>query len=207
MINWVHPPAWLKNSFPQMVWEIPTSEKEIYLTFDDGPTPWVTPRVLALLLEYKAKATFFCQGSKIEQYPDLFEDVKAAGHTIGNHGYRHLSGFSTSLEKYTDNAKRGEEYSKSKLFRPPYGRITPWQMNRLKKDYRLVMWNIMSMDFNRKLSAEKCLRNVTANIKPGSIVVFHDSEQARENVLQVLPLLLSWLDKNGYRTKTLEGIL
>ncbi len=204
-MNWAHTPTWLKRAFPQLVWEIPTLEKEIYLTFDDGPTPGITSRVLAFLWEHRAKATFFCLGSKIEQYPGLFEEIKAAGHTIGNHGYRHLSGFTTSLKTYLDNARRGEKISGSTLLRPPYGRITPWQITRLKKDYRFILWSIMSMDFSRKLTAEQCFNNVIKNIKPGAIIVFHDTEQAQKNMLQVLPELLQWMDRNGYRAKALEG--
>ena len=203
-MNWVHTPAWLRKAFPQLVWEIPTLEKEVYLTFDDGPTPEVTSQVLAFLWEYRAKATFFCQGSKIEQNQGLVDDLKAAGHTIGNHGYRHVSGFTTSLKEYLDNARKGAEISGSRMFRPPYGRITPWQIDRLKRNYPLVMWSIMSMDFNPNVSPAQCFHNVIKNMKPGAIIVFHDSEKARKNVLQVLPELLQWMERNGYKAKPLE---
>ena len=206
MMNWVHTPTLLRKTFPQMVWEIPTAEKQIYITFDDGPTPEVTPQVLAFLLKYNAKATFFCLGSKIEQNPYLLDEIKAAGHTIGNHGFHHLSGFSTSLAMYLQNVRQGEQLSGSKLYRPPYGRITPRQMNHLKKDYMLVMWSIMSMDFDTNTSPTQCLHNITNNIKPGAIILLHDSEKAQRNVLQVLPELLMWMDRNGYRAKALEEI-
>lgn len=204
MINPVHTPVWLRRLFPQMVWDVPVTGKNIYLTFDDGPTPEVTPQVLAILSEYRAQATFFCLGTKIETHPALFESIKAAGHTIGNHGYQHISGFSTSLHAYLDNARRGEQCSGSKLFRPPYGRLTPRQISWLKKDYRLIQWSIMSMDFDAALTPARCLHNVLKNIKPGAIIVFHDSEKAQKNVLQVLPELLQWMEKNGYKSYALK---
>jgi len=204
MINWVHTPAWLKWIFPQLVWTIPTLEKKIYLTFDDGPTPEITSLVLALLLQHKAKATFFCLGSRIELFPETIEEIKLAGHVIGNHGYQHRSGFFTPIKKYVENARKGAEISGSKLFRPPYGRITPWQIRKLKKDYRLILWTIMSMDFKQHLSAEQCLNNVVKHIEPGAIIVFHDNEKAKEKILQVPPALLKWLDINGYETKGLD---
>ena len=204
MINWVHTSAWLKWIFPQLVWAIPTLEKKIYLTFDDGPTPEITSLVLALLLQHKAKATFFCLGSRIELFPETIEEIKLAGHVIGNHGYQHRSGFFTPIKKYVENARKGAEISGSKLFRPPYGHITPWQIRKLKKDYRLILWTIMSMDFKQHLSAEQCLNNVLKHIKPGAIIVFHDTEKAKEKILQVLPALLKWLDINGYQTEGLD---
>lgn len=204
MINWVHTPICLQKMFPQMVWQVPTSEKEIFLTFDDGPTPGVTPQVLALLLEYKAKATFFCLGSRIEQYPELFREIKASGHAIGNHGYNHLSGFSTSHKSYVQNVMKGEELSGSQLFRPPYGRIMPWTANRLKKHCRLIMWTTMSMDFNANISPEQCFQNVIRRIAPGTILVFHDTEKAGKNLLPVLPKLLQWCKENDFKTSALS---
>jgi peptidoglycan/xylan/chitin deacetylase (PgdA/CDA1 family) len=203
-MRWVNTPAWLKSVFQQLVWEIPTLNKDIYLTFDDGPTPGITPQVLALLFEHNAKATFFCLGSNIELYPELLEEIKAAGHAIGNHGYNHLSGFSTSLNKYIKNVEKGAELSGSRLFRPPYGRITPWQVRKLRKQHAIIMWSIMSMDFDARLTPEQCLQNVIKNIKPGAIIIFHDSDKAKKNLLELLPKLLNWLQKNGYETKVLD---
>lgn len=204
MLNWVHTPAWMRKTFSRLVWEIPATEKDIYLTFDDGPTPEITAQVLALLLTYNARATFFCLGAKVEQYPQLYEQIKAAGHTIGNHGYHHLSGFSTSLKPYIENVKRGEEVSGSKLFRPPYGRITPWQIKKLRGSYKIIMWSIMSMDFDQHTTPEQCYNNVIKHIKPGSIIVFHDIEKAKTNVLQALPQLLEWMNAHGYKAKALD---
>jgi len=206
-MKWVSIPSWLKRIFPLLVWEIPASEKDVYLTFDDGPTPGITSRVLALLSEHHVKATFFCLGSNIERYPALFKEIKDAGHTIGNHGYHHLSGFSVSNKRYYKNVKLGAEVSGSKLFRPPYGRIMPRQVNKIKKEYRIIMWSIMSMDFDRKLSAGECLNNVISNLTPGSIIVMHDTEKAGVNLLVFLPALLTWLEEQGYRASALYTVI
>ena len=198
-MSWILTPSWIKKTFPQLVWELTTVEKNIYLTFDDGPTPETTPQVLAFLNQYKAKATFFCLGSETEKYPNLLELIKSEGHTIGNHGYRHLNGFFSSTKKYIKNARDGALITESKLFRPPYGKITPLQMHLLKKEFRIIMWSIMSMDFNTKIKAEQCLRNVIDNIFPGAIIVFHDTEKAAKNLLTVLPLFLNYLTDKEYK--------
>lgn len=197
----------MRKTFSQLVWEIPATEKDIYLTFDDGPTPEITSQVLALLFQYKAKATFFCLGAKIEQYPHLFQQIKAAGHVVGNHGYEHRSGFSTSQKKYVENARHGEEISGGLLFRPPYGRITPWQSRELRDHYKIIMWSIMSMDFDAHTTPEQCFLNCIQHIKPGSIIVFHDMEKAKNNVLTVLPRLLEWMNAQGYIAKALDDEL
>jgi peptidoglycan-N-acetylglucosamine deacetylase len=204
-MSWVCTPYGLKKLFPQLIWEMPDIEKTVYLTFDDGPTPGVTPRVLDFLLQYQVQATFFCLGSRAEQCPSLPELIRAGGHTVGNHGYLHLSGFTTASETYYENARRGAIITNSNLFRPPYGRIAPWQISALKKYYRIVMWTIMSMDFSYKTTVFQCLKNVKENIHPGAIIVFHDSVQAGENLLQVLPDLLNWLKDNGYQAKAIPN--
>jgi peptidoglycan-N-acetylglucosamine deacetylase len=201
---WVSIPIWLRRILPQLVWDIPVSDKKVYLTFDDGPTPEVTPRVLAFLREYNALATFFCLGSEAEKYSFLVEQIRADGHEVGNHGYLHLSGFSTSTKRYVANALKGGEITKSHLFRPPYGRITPWQIYQLKGRYRIVNWSIMSGDFSAGISADQCLKGVIENVAPGSILVFHDTLQAGEKLLVVLPALLQWLTENGYKMETLK---
>lgn len=205
-MSWVCTPYWLKKIFPQLIWEIPGTEKTVYLTFDDGPTPGVTPRVLDYLFQYQAQATFFCLGSNMEQYPLLSGQIRSNGHTIGNHGYRHLSGFTTTARTYYENFLKGALTTNSKLFRPPYGRITPWQIHALKKHCQIVMWSIMSMDFSSNTTAMQCLTNVKNNIYPGAIIVFHDTVQAGETLLQVLPLLLTWLNHHGYKTKAIHPL-
>lgn len=195
---WVKVPTIAKRLMNGVVWDLPAEGQTIYLTFDDGPEPEVTPRVLAFLSEYRAKATFFCLGEKIEKYPALFSTVKEAGHGICNHGYKHLSGFRTSNSDYVVNTKRGAEISGSRLFRPPYGRITPWQYNALKREHSIVMWSVMSKDFSAKVTPQQCVNNVLSNSCPGAIVVFHDSPKASGNLLVALPQILEHLTEKGY---------
>lgn len=196
-------PEWIKKVFPQLVWQIPTDEKTIYLTFDDGPTPGVTPRVLDLLFSYHAKATFFCSGKNVEQYPSLSELIEKAGHTIGNHGYDHISGFKTSTKKYYENVRKGSILTQSYLFRPPYGQITPWQIRTLKKEYQIIMWSAMSLDYAAKCTPSQCITNVKNNAVPGAIIVFHDSGQASRTLAEILPSLLEWLNKNNFIMKSI----
>jgi peptidoglycan-N-acetylglucosamine deacetylase len=195
---WVKIPTIAKRLINGVVWDVPTDGKTIYLTFDDGPEPEVTHRVLAFLSQYGAKATFFCLGEKIEKNPSLFSALKDAGHGIGNHGYKHLSGFRTSNKDYIANAKQGAEISESRLFRPPYGRITPRQYNALKQEHSIIMWSVMSMDFSAKVTPQQCVNNVLSNIYPGAIVVFHDSPKASANLLVALPQILEHLTEQGY---------
>lgn len=196
-------PTWIKKTFPQLVWELPAVEKVIYITFDDGPTPEITPKVLALLSKYHIKATFFCLGSNAEKYPRLIELIKAGGHTIGNHGYQHINGFFSSKKRYIQNTRQGALITRSKLFRPPFGKITPWQIHQINKEFRIVMWSIMSMDYKARLSPEQCLQNIVNNIFPGAIIVFHDTEKAAKNILNVLPLLSEYLNENQFKALAL----
>ena len=201
---WVKIPTIAKRLINGVVWDVPADGKTIYLTFDDGPEPEVTPRVLAFLSAYGAKATFFCLGEKIEKNPSLFNTLKEAGHGIGNHGYKHLSGFRTSNSDYIANTKRGAEISGSRLFRPPYGRITPGQYNALKREHSIIMWSIMSKDFSAKVTPQQCVNNVLSNICPGAIVVFHDSPKASANLFVALPQILKYLSEQGYTFEVLS---
>lgn len=201
---WVKVPTIAKRLFKGVVWDVPTDTKKIYLTFDDGPEPGVTSRVLVFLSQYKARATFFCLGEKIQQNPSIFCELKAAGHGIGNHGYKHLSGFSTSKRDYIANAKLGTEISGSYLFRPPYGRITPMQYKALKQEYAIAMWSIMSMDFSAKVTSKQCIDNVLSNIYPGAIIVFHDTPKASANLFVALPQILEHLSEQGYTFEVLR---
>ena len=162
---------------------IPETGKIIYLTLDDGPVPEITPVVLGLLNERKIKATFFCAGSDVKKYPDLFEEVCNAGHAIGNHTYHHLNGWKTPTAEYVNDVMRCNEFFKTSLFRPPYGKFTLSQYFLLRKQFRFILWSALSGDYNQRISKEQCLRNVINYTKPGSIVVFHDSIKASENML------------------------
>lgn len=201
---WVKVPTIAKRLVKGVVWDVPAESKKIYLTFDDGPEPEVTPRVLVFLSQYGAKATFFCLGEKIEKNLPLFNAIKTAGHTIGNHGYKHLSGFRTGNSDYIANAKRGAELSCSRLFRPPYGRITLSQYKALKREHSIVMWSVMSMDFSEKVTPQQCVNNVLSNIYTGAIIVFHDTPKAAANLLVALPQILESLSEQGYTFEVLS---
>lgn len=178
---------------------IPTSEKVIYLTFDDGPIPEITPGVLSILEERNIKATFFCVGENVKKHPDIFAQVSGAGHGIGNHTFHHLNGWKTPPAEYVEDVMRCDEYFKTGLFRPPYGKFTPSQYFLLRKHFRIILWSVLSGDYNPGISKEQCLLNVVTHTKPGSIVVFHDSLKAKENLLYALPRFLDHFLNEGYR--------
>ena len=165
-------PDFVQNLFPGFTWRIPNVEKTIYLTFDDGPIPELTPWVLEQLAAFNAKATFFCVGDNIKKHPAVFQEVLAADHTIGNHTFNHLSGWTTDNIPYFHNVRRGANSSNSLLFRPPHGRIKPRQAQFLQRHYEIVMWDVLSGDFDLKISPAQCVENVVNNAEAGSIVVF-----------------------------------
>lgn len=184
--------------YPKRVWHIPTNEKVIYLSFDDGPHPEITPFVLNLLKQYEAKASFFCIGRNVELYPQVYEQIIAGGHSVGNHTYHHKNGFKVKEEEYLEDVNKAENWISSDLFRPPYGRLRSKQASKLK-NYRIIMWDVLSGDFDLKLNKEKSLAMVKAKTRAGSILVFHDSEKAREKLEFVLPAMLSYFKQKGYR--------
>ncbi len=187
-----------KKLFPELIWNIPDKEKNLYLTFDDGPTPEVTPWVLSVLKEFDAKATFFCLGKNVEKYPDIFNNILAQGHSVGNHSYTHLNGWKTKNSIYYQDIEKAQKLIKTDLFRPPYGRIKPSQIKTLKKKYKLIMWDVLSKDYHSKISNEKCLNNVISCSKNGSIIVFHDFIKAKKNLFYVLPKVLEHFHKQGF---------
>jgi peptidoglycan/xylan/chitin deacetylase (PgdA/CDA1 family) len=192
--------------FSDLTWRIDSQEKAIYLTFDDGPIPEVTPWVLDVLDEFNAKATFFCVGQNIERNPKIFEEVKYRGHAIGNHTYNHLSGWRSDNQEYILNVRRGAIVSGSRLFRPPYGRLRPSQTNFLKHHYQIIMWDVLSGDFDPKLSAEACYQNVIKNTTDGSIIVFHDSLKSFKKLSTVLPRVLDYFSSENYKFKALQSL-
>ena len=200
----VKTPQFVQKLFPNFTWRIPTEEKVIHLTFDDGPIPEVTPWVLDQLAQHGAKATFFCVGENLRKYPDVLELVKKAGHALGNHTYNHLNGWLTDNVQYFLNVRRCAQALRSSLFRPPYGRMKPRQGDFLLRHYRIVMWDVLSGDFDPEISAEQCLENVLDNARKGSIIVFHDSLKAWEKLQYVLPRVLSHFSAQGYRFNHLE---
>ena len=197
----VKTPWLLKKIYPQLIWDSDKRGRTIYLTFDDGPIPIVTPFVLNILEQYKAKATFFCIGDNVNKHTDIFEKVKAAGHAIGNHTFNHLKGWDTDDEAYLQNFIKADELLHTPLFRPPYGRIKLSQIKLLKQhrsNLQIIMWDVLSGDFDVNLSPEKCLQSVLKYTQPGAIIVFHDSLKAFDRLEYVLPRAMEVWSKEGY---------
>lgn len=187
---------------PPMTWE--TADKSsVFLTFDDGPTPDVTPWVLKTLAEYGVKATFFCLGKNVEQHPELYRMIVEEGHKIGNHSYSHIKGWGTSSPQYVEDVDLANQFVDSDLFRPPYGRIRKRQAELLSQRYRLVMGGIVSEDYDPEIVPEKCLLNVTNHVRGGSIVVFHDSVKAFPNMRYALPRSIEAIREMGLRFGTI----
>ena len=202
----VKSPLLLKWYYPSLVWNKSRTEKVIYLTFDDGPIPVVTDFVLNTLKTYNCKATFFCIGDNINKYPDIFDKVKKDGHAIGNHTFNHLKGWKTKDKEYIQNFRQCQELTRSNLFRPPYGRIKKSQVTHLKtinSELQIIMWDVLSGDFDTKLSPEKCYQNVIRNTGNGSIIVFHDSLKAFDRLKIALPATIKYLSDQGYQFHSL----
>ena len=199
-------PDFIKLMWRTPVWRINPSEKVIYLTFDDGPNPEVTPRVLDILDEFEAKATFFCVGENVMKHPEIFQEVKHRGHAVGNHTFNHVKGTEKTVKEYVDNVGKAHEYIHSKLFRPPHGRITLSQVNKLKADFKIIMWDFITYDFDRQVTSTEILKEVKLRSRNGSVVIFHDSLKARKNVLEALPEALRYWKKEGYEVKALHEL-
>lgn len=183
-----------------LLWKVDTTEKEVYLTFDDGPIPGLTPEILGILKHYGAKATFFCVGENVVRHPGIFREIVDAGHAVGNHSNHHVKGWSTCYKAYLADVAEASKYVDSKLYRPPYGLITPKQARALSASYRVVMWSVLTRDFDQAVSREECLDIAVNGVRPGAIFVFHDNLKASEKVLFTLPRLLEYLKKEDYRT-------
>lgn len=198
---WIKTSRFVKWLFPEYIWSIPTHDKMVYLTFDDGPVPEITPWVLDQLEAYQVKATFFCIGDNVRKHPEIYEEVIRRGHAIGNHTFNHLNGWKTATSTYIENTIKWEDYAatQSFLFRPPYGKIKRIQAQKLmQKGYKIIMWDVLSADFDASVAPEKCLSNVVNHLEPGSIVVFHDSVKAFKNIQYALPKTLQYLKENGF---------
>jgi len=200
----VKTPKFIQDLFPNFTWRIPTKEKILYLTFDDGPIPEVTPWVLEQLDTYDAKATFFCVGDNVKKYPTIFDQVKKKGHAVGNHTHNHLNGWGTDKVAYFHNVSRCANIVESQLFRPPYGRLLPKQAQFLHRHYRIVMWDVLSGDFDPKLSKQQCFKNVTNNAIAGSIIVFHDSLKAKDKLEYTLPKVLQYFREKDFQFEALD---
>ena len=201
MFYFIKPPWWLKKLYPACIWEMRTTEKVIYLTFDDGPHPQATPFILDELKRYNAKATFFCIGKNVARHSDIYRRIINEGHCTGNHTFHHMNGWKTNDMGYLKDIAAARAYIDSGLFRPPYGKISKWQIKQLMNTFKMkvIMWSVLSADFDAKVTPETCLKNVMLGAKPGSIVVFHDSEKACRNVAYALPKVLMHFAGQGYR--------
>lgn len=198
-------PSFLRLPFGTMTWKIPSAKKEVFLTFDDGPTPEITEKVLDILKEYGAFGTFFGIGKNIEAHPTIWKKIIDEGHQIGHHSYEHVNGWKVDKSTYIEDVNRAAALVDSPLFRPPYGRISPRKAKVLSKRYRIVMWTIVSGDYDASIAPEQCLRNVLRTLRPGDIVVFHDSVKAWPNLESTLPKVLDFIREKGWRAEALPS--
>lgn len=197
-------PRLLRAFMPEYTWSIPTEERVLYLTFDDGPIPEVTPWVLDTLRACGAKATFFCVGDNVAKHPAVYRRLLDEGHAVGNHTFNHLNGWQTDPVVYLNNVRRCARLVRSRLFRPPYGRLTPRQRAVIEQHFRIVMWDVLSGDYSAEITPGECLQNVLGNAGPGSIVLLHDSLKAQRNMRFVLPAVLEHFAGQGYRFERID---
>ena len=200
-------PKWVRKLYGGTIWQMPETDRNIYLTFDDGPHPVITPLVLDELSKYDAKATFFCIGKNVQSFPAIYKRILDEGHAVGNHTFDHLNGWKTDTEDYKSDILKAGKYIDSDLFRPPYGRITRKQqkdLTSLNPPFKIIMWSILSGDFDVNLSPQQCYENVKKNTTSGSVIVFHDSEKAKERMSYTLPLLLKYFNEKGYSFKQIN---
>jgi len=200
-------PYLVTRLFPGAVFRVQTKKKEVFLTFDDGPVPEVTPWVLDYLRDERLKACFFCVGENVQRYPDLFQRITGEGNLAGNHTFNHMQGLKTDDETYYRNIEKAAGLIPGKLFRPPHGLLRIRQFRKLKPQYRFIMWDIISRDFDKQLKPEQVAQNVLRNVRPGSVIIFHDSIKAEKNMMQALPLVIRGLKEKGYSIGCPEALL
>jgi peptidoglycan-N-acetylglucosamine deacetylase len=194
----VRAPLLLRQVYPGAVWRVRTTEKKIFLTFDDGPVPGITPAALSILKEANVRATFFCVGENVRRNPELYAQILAEGHVTGNHTNSHADGWKTSTQLYLREVQQCAEAVKSKLFRPPYGRMRRSQLKAIVRKYKVIMWDVLTCDFDAELTKEEVLDLSIGKSRAGSVVVFHDSEKAGEKMLWVLPRYIAEMKKQGF---------
>jgi peptidoglycan-N-acetylglucosamine deacetylase len=203
MMKIIRPPQVLRSIYRDALWRMDKSKPELFLTFDDGPVPGVTEWVLGILETFKVKATFFCVGENIAKHPALFEKILADGHQVGNHTYNHIKGWKTSNKEYFGNIGKCQALTQTPLFRAPYGRIKKSQYKFLKRDFRIVFWDVISYDYDKLVSPETCLQNVINYTRNGSIIVFHDTAKSEGNLRFALPAYIENCLKLNYTFATL----
>ncbi len=191
-------PQILKRLYPDQIWSLPASNKNIYLTFDDGPTNEITEWILDTLVKNRAKATFFLVGDNVQRLPHLVQQIQQGGHHVGNHTQNHLNGWSTDTNDYLRNSLKCAEVLNTPLFRPPYGRITRAQARIMQKRFKIIMWDVLSGDFDKTISKERVLRNVLNHTTSGSIIVFHDNIKAENRMKYALPRVLDYFGEKGF---------
>ncbi len=197
-------PLWMRVFYPNRIWQMPNNHKVIYLSFDDGPHQHITPQVLSMLEDYQAKASFFCVGDNVRKYPEVFSNIIQRGHAVGNHSFHHLNGWKTDKQAYVNDIVKANALIQSNLFRPPYGRLKSNQAKTLiSHGYEIVMWTLLSSDYDEQLSKEKCAERLLKKIRPGAIVLFHDSDKAKRNMIYALERLLYEGTRQGYRFEAL----
>lgn len=198
-MQFVKTPNFIKWILPNLIWDIPNNKKEIYLSFDDSPTPEFTYWILNLLSSLNIKATFFCVGDTSEKYPEIIADIIKDGHQIGNHTHTHINACYTSTKSYLDEIEKcSKVLPKTNLFRPPYGKMYPWQISEIREKYKIVMWDVLSNDFKKNISSHQIKTNVLNNVKNGSIIVFHDNKNSEEILKENLHEILLKLKEKGF---------
>lgn len=203
----VKPPLWVRKISSGITWRIPTENPVLYLTFDDGPVPGLTDWILDELNKYEAKATFFCVGENVSRHPETYQKILTAGHAAGNHTYSHLNSYRTGIRKYVKDVYRARKVIDSHLFRPPYGRLSPLAARILLPHFRVILWDVLSMDYDQDLEPRMVMYNVVSKVGPGSIVVFHDNLKAKTNLEYVLPMVLDHYSRAGYKFLPLSATL
>lgn len=197
----VHPPELVRHFFKKYTWKLMPenqNDKVLYITIDDGPIPEMTPGTLDMLKEYGAKATFFCVGDNVRKYPELFRRILDEGHSVGNHTFNHLNGLKTKNDEYLENVRLADPLINSNLFRPPHGRLKLRQTNALAKDRKIILWDVLTKDYDQRITKERCWQNVQDYVTPGAIILFHDNIKAMENQRYALELTLRRYAENGY---------
>ena len=204
----VKTPPIIRSVFSDLVWKVDgTDSKEVFLTFDDGPVPTITPWVLDIMRDYHFKGTFFCVGDNVRKYRNIYDRILNEGHMTGNHTYHHINGWTTDHEEYLDDVAKCDATFDSVLFRPPYGKMRPGQSTHIKNTKTIIMWDVLSGDFDHTITPEKCLNNVIENYSKGSIIVFHDSLKSETNLRYALPRVLEHLAENDFVSSSLECLV
>lgn len=198
------PAIWLRWLYPRATWRMNKNERAVYLTFDDGPIPEATPYILKTLQEFDVKATFFMVGENAVKYPDLYQQVVNAGHRIGNHTYNHMGGARHTIRTYSLNAQKADDVLHTNLFRPPHGWMRLSQYAWLGRRYRVIMWDVVTRDYSKRLTAEDVFENVKRYTRNGSIITFHDSLKSIDKLYYALPASISWLKEQGYQFKIFD---